>query len=361
MTGPRQLGTRSSLWRVVLTTVLSIAVVLVLVATIRPLRLGGGDESFTALFTSASRIRPGAPVMIGGVRVGRVQDVSLDRDATARVSFQVDDDVPVTVRTRAAIRYLDLVGGRYLALTDPAADARADAAPAAAQKPGQAIPTSRTEPALDLNALLNGFKPLFSALNPKDVNALAQDIIRTFQGEGMTVRELIARTGSLTSGLAERDQLIGSLIDNLGTTVSTVAKRHDQLEQLIDDVASFSVGLASDRRSIGAALQHLEVMTALSADLLHEARPSLREDIAQLRLVARLLGTGKGRGEVEHALDHLPRKLERLARTASYGSWFNYYVCSVKFRLDSGTPVAPEVRELLNRITLNDSAKRCDP
>ena len=351
-------ATRGSAVRLVLMTALSVVVVVVLVATIRPLRLGGGSETYTALFTSASRIRPGAPVMIGGVRVGRVEDVSLDRDAIARVSFQVDDDVPVTVETRAAIRYLDLVGGRYLALTDPA---EGGAAPAAAQQPGQVIPTSRTEPALDLNALLNGFKPLFSALDPKDVNALAQDIIRTFQGEGMTVRELIARTGSLTTGLAERDQLIGSLIDNLGTTVSTVAERHDQLERLSDDVSSFAVGLASDRRSIGAALQHLEVMTALSANLLHEARPSLQEDIAQLRVVARLLGTGKGRGQVEHALDHLPRKLERLARTASYGSWFNYYVCSVKFRLDSGTPVAPQVRELLNRITLNDSAKRCDP
>jgi phospholipid/cholesterol/gamma-HCH transport system substrate-binding protein len=354
-TGP---GARGSALRVVAMTALSIAVVVVLVATIRPLRLGGGDETYTALFTSASRIRPGAPVMVGGVRVGRVSEVSLDSDATARVAFEVDDDVPVTTRTRAAVRYLDLVGGRYLALTDPAENG---ATPSPAQRPDQVIPTSRTEPALDLNALLNGFKPLFSALNPEDVNALAQDIIRTFQGEGMTVRELIARTGSLTSGLAQRDQLIGSLIDNLGTTVTTVARRHDQLEQLIGDVSTFAVGLAADRRSIGAALRHLEVMTGLSADLLRDARPSLREDIAQLRAIARLLGTGKGRGEVEHALDHLPRKLDRLARTASYGSWFNYYVCSVKFRLDSGTPVEPEVRELLNRITLNDSAKRCDP
>jgi phospholipid/cholesterol/gamma-HCH transport system substrate-binding protein len=351
-------GTRASAVRVVLMTVLSLATVLVLVATIRPLRLGGGDETFTALFTSASRIRPGAPVMVGGVRVGRVDEVSLDRDATPRVSFQVEKDVDVTTRTRAAIRYLDLVGGRYLALTDPAGDG---AAPSAAQDPDHPIPTTRTEPALDLNALLNGFKPLFSALDPRDVNALAGDIIRTFQGEGMTVRELIARTGSLTSGLADRDRLIGSLLDSLGTTVSTVARRHDQLEQLIDDVASFAVGLASDRRSISAALQHLEVMTRLSADLLHDARPSLKEDIAQLRAVARLLGTGTGRGQVAHALDHLPRKLERLARTASYGSWFNYYVCSVKFRVDSGTPIAPEVRDLLNRLSLNDSAKRCDP
>ncbi len=348
-------GTRASAVRVALTTVLSLVVVIVLVATIRPLRLGGGDATYTALFTSASRIRPGAPVMIGGVRVGRVDAVSLDPDATARVSFRVDQDVQVTTRTRAAIRFLDLVGGRYLALADPG-DAGVPGQPA--ERP---IPTSRTEPALDLNALLNGFKPLFSALDPEDVNALAQDIIRTFQGEGMTVRELVARTGSLTSGLAERDRLIGSLIDSLGTTVDTVARRHDQLEQLIDDVSAFAVGLASDRRTIGAALRHLEVMTALSSDLLHDARPSLEEDIAQLRAVAHLLGTGKGRGQVEHALDHLPRKLERLARTASYGSWFNYYVCSVEFRLDTGSPVAPEVRRLLNNLTLDDSAKRCDP
>ena len=176
-------ATRGSAVRLVLMTALSVVVVVVLVATIQPLRVGGGSETYTALFTSASRIRPGAPVMVGGVRVGRVSEVGLDRDATARVAFEVDQDVPVTTRTRAAIRYLDLVGGRYLALDDPGNSG------ARGQPAERTIPTSRTEPALDLNALLNGFKPLFSALDPKDVNALAQDIVRTFQGEGMTVRE----------------------------------------------------------------------------------------------------------------------------------------------------------------------------
>lgn len=350
----RETPVRRSAAFVVAATVLSVVTVLVLVATIRPLRLGG-SETYTALFTSASRIRPGAPVMVGGVRVGSVSAVALDPDATARVSFEVEDDLGLTTRTRAAIRYLDLVGGRYLALTDPGVESAAE------QPPEQAIGLDRTEPALDLNALLNGFKPLFAALDPDDVNALAGDIIRTFQGEGMTVRELIARTGSLTGGLARRDELIGALIDNLGETVTTVAQRHDQLEQLIGDVSTFAVGLARDRRTIGAALAHLDRMTAISASLLRDARPSLREDIAQLRAVARLLGRGEGRREVEHALDHLPRKLERLARTASYGSWFNYYVCSVKFRLDAGAPVDPALKAALERISLNDSAKRCQP
>ena len=60
-----------------------------------------------------------------------------------------------------------------------------------------------------------------------------------------------------------------------------------------------------------------------------------------------------------HALDHLPVKLSRMSRTASYGSWFNYYVCSVKLRVDGTAFLEPVVRQLLNNITLNDSAKRC--
>jgi phospholipid/cholesterol/gamma-HCH transport system substrate-binding protein len=345
---------RTSAAAVVALTALSALTVLVVAATIRPFSFGADHTSYTAVFTSASRVGPGDQVMVGGVRVGRVTDVALAPDATARVGFEVESDVPVSTATRAELRYLDLVGGRYLALTEPPGEHPL-------QPSEQLIPASRTSPALDLNALLNGFKPLFSALDPDDVNALATDIVRTFQGEGTTVRELIARTGSLTSGLARRDEVIDALLTNLGRTVSTVAQRHEQLEQLVRDLSVFAVGLARDRRAIGDSLRHIDTMTALSAGLLRDARPALRRDLAELREIARVLSTGEGRREVEHALDHLPRKLERLSRTAAYGSWFNYYVCSVKFRVDSTNPVDPAVRAVLNRVTLNDSARRCDP
>ena len=347
-------STRTSGVAVLTLTALSLLTVLVIAATIRPFSLGGDQRSYSAVFSSASRVGPGDEVMVGGVRVGRVTDVELAPDATAHVSFEVEADLPVSTATRAELRYLDLVGGRYLALTEPPGDH-------APQPAGQLIPISRTSPALDLNALLNGFKPLFSALDPDDVNALATDIIRTFQGEGPTVRQLIARTGSLTSGLARRDDVIDALLTNLGRTVTTVARRHDQLEGLIRDLSVFAVGLARDRRVIGDSLRHIDTMTALSAGLLRDARPSLRRDIADLRVIARVLSTGKGRREVEHALDHLPHKLERMSRTASYGSWFNYYVCSVTFRVDSTNPVDPVVRGILNRVSLDDSARRCDP
>ncbi len=330
--------------------------VLTIPATIRPFGTTGTVRTYTAEFTSASRLREGSDVMVGGIRVGRVTGVELTAGNLASVTFQVEDDVTLSRNSRVAIRYLDLVGNRYLAVVQPGGSSAAAAEP---QPQGEAIGVDRTEPALDLNVLLNGFKPLFEALNPADVNALATDIIRTFQGEGVTVRQLVARTASLTSTLAERDALIGSVIGNLGSTVRLVADRHSQVEGLVRDLARFASGLARDREVIGDTLAHIDTMADLSAQLLRDSRPALRADIRHLRAIAEVLARPESRREIEHALDHLPTKLSRMSRTASYGSWFNYYVCSVKLRVDDTPYLQPVVEQLLNNITLNDSAKRC--
>src|SRR5260221_10882483 len=55
--------------------------------------------------------------------------------------------------------------------------------------------------ALPISTLLNGFKPLFKALTPADVNKLSYEIIQTLQGEGGTVNSLLAHTASLTTAI----------------------------------------------------------------------------------------------------------------------------------------------------------------
>ena len=122
----------------------------------------------------------GDDVRIAGVRVGEVDGIAVDQgDRTlAKVTFSVDADRPVAISTRAQIRYRNLVGQRYVALTE-GAGVGAAAAPSTA--PSRC---AQTQPALDLTVLFNGFKPLFAALNPQDVNAFAMEIIKTLQGEG---------------------------------------------------------------------------------------------------------------------------------------------------------------------------------
>ena len=60
----------------------------------------------------------------------------------------------LTEGSRAVIRYDDLIGGRYLALEEGAGGTKK-------LNPGDTIPLARTSPALDLDALIGGFRPLF--------------------------------------------------------------------------------------------------------------------------------------------------------------------------------------------------------
>ncbi len=331
----------------------ALLIIVTIAATIRPLGTGGNEARFVAEFTSASRLVPGDDVRVAGVRVGQVDDVSVTDDARARVAFSVESDLPLTERTRVEIRYLDLAGNRYVALVDPGS-------PAPAQPGGEVIGVDRTSPALDLDDLLDGFKPLLVALSPEDVNNLTLDIVRTLQGDGGTVRHLLARTASLTTGLARRDRLITNVIDNLDTSVGAIAGHQTQLRELVHGLRVFTSGLAADRRDVTRAIGHIDTMTGLTAELLRRIRPTTKADIAGVRRLASILSTPAARAEIKHALHHLPIKLRKLQATAAYGSWFNYYVCGVRLSTGAGIPgLDPAAARLIEKLHLVDLSKRC--
>ena len=98
---------------------------------------------------------------------------------------------------------------------------------------GGTIPLERTEPALDLDALIGGFRPLFRALDPDKVNNIAQSIITIFQGQGGTINDILDQTASLTSALADRDQAIGEVIKNLNTVLDTTVKHQQQFDDTL--------------------------------------------------------------------------------------------------------------------------------
>ena len=91
--------------------------------------------------------------------------------------------------------------------------------------------------------LFNGFKPLFSALSPADINQLSYEIVQVFQGEGGNLESLLTHTASVTNTLASRDQVIGDLIDNLNEVLDHVGDRDVQLSRLITTFRTFVGGL----------------------------------------------------------------------------------------------------------------------
>jgi virulence factor Mce-like protein len=319
----------------------------VLVSTIT--NAGYGEQlTYRAQFSDAAGLVEGDEVRIAGVRVGQVSAIGLSDAAeqpVAEVEFEVDAGVPLPGEVEATIRYRNLVGQRYIALTEGQGSA------GRTLDEGALIPLARTTPALDLTTLFGGFQPLLQALSPEDVNRVSYEIIQVFQGEAGTVQSLLRHVASLTDSLADKDAVIGSVIENLTTVMETVAARDQQLSDLVVSMQEFVTGLAGDRQAIFDSMQTIDTLAVATSDLLERARPPLEADIEAL---GHLSGNLADSGDVlEEFLRLAPTKIDLITRTAVNGSWFNFFMCN-----QNGTVTLPRTSSVTEsgEVVIEDNA-----
>jgi len=336
--------TMASLVKLVIFIVVTTLATSMLVVTIGNISFTGKKE-YHAEFVDATGVVKGDDVRIAGVRVGSVTDVEVVNRTRALVTFSVEEDTPLSKATEAAIRYRNLVGQRYISLSETIGDT-------GRLEEDATIPVAQTSPALDLTVLFNGFKPLFQALSPEDLNKLSYEVIRVFQGEGGTLESLLQSTASVTQTLADRDQVISDLIDNLNRVLVQIGNRDDELTELIQSFRTFVGGLKDDRKAILGSLEQISALSGETADLIDGVREPFVQDITQLRRFAGNLDRNKA--ELDRALQVLPIKLTKVGRTAIYGSWFNFYLC--EFR---GTVELPNGQSV-EGLDYNTGSERCD-
>ena len=312
---------RSLRWIVVRFAVFAVAclVVLVILANTMMNQVAGGTRTFTADFTNVSGLRPGDDVRAAGVKVGRVQKVEL-HEGVARVSFDLAKKQPLYSDTRLSVRYQNLLGQRYLAmLPGPESTKRL--------APGATIPASRTDPGFDLTALLNGFEPLFATLDPEQINRLSSSIIAVMQGQGGTIESLLSETATLTGNLADKDQVLGRVLDNLTPLLRDLSERSSEFEQTVGDLRTLMTGLAKERKSIGGSIDGVSKLSEATASLVAEARPPLKHDVRTARDFGRISVAEMTR--INQLFDSLPGATASFARPMSHGTWLNMYICNM--------------------------------
>ncbi|MGK5533095.1 MCE family protein [Streptomyces sp. URMC 129] len=279
----------------------------------------GEANTYRARFTDTTGLADGDSIRIAGVQVGEVTGIKVVDRRYAEVEFTVEKGRELPSSTTASVRYLNMVGQRYISLGQGAGEV------SDALEPGETIPLDRTTPALDLTQLFNGFQPLFRGLDPEETNQLAGEIVQVFQGEGGTVTSLLNHVGSLTTTLAAEDEVIGEVIENLNTVLDTMNEREEEFTELVSTTQELVSGFAADREPLGDAIQAMGDLSVSTAELLEEGREPLRQDIAELgRLSSNL---AENTPLVEDFLQNTPGKMEAIARLASYGSWMNTYLC----------------------------------
>lgn len=314
----------SSAWKMGVFAVVALLLLGVMATLVGNIRFTD-SRVYHADFTDAAGVVEGNRVRLSGVEVGRVVGTSLvgrGDGQVARVTFEIFDDVPVYESAELLLRYENVIGQRYLEIQEePGAG---DAMPE-----GAVFPLDQTTPALNLTTLFNGFQPLFQALDPAQVNRLSRQLVEVLQGQGGTYASLMRTTASVTNTLADRDRVIGRVVQNLGGVLETVGTRDRELTRLITTFAELMAGLSGDRKAISASLPGLSRLLTVSAGAVGDIREPLAGDIRQLDRVAGLLGDDA----LATSLERMPQRLRTRARTGSYGSYFNFYVCGMSLNL----------------------------
>lgn len=283
------------------------------------------ESKYHATFLDASRLKAGQDVRISGVPVGSVGAVTLNPDNTVDVSFDVDKRYQLYTSTRAAVRYENLVGDRYLEIT---------AGPGELRKipPGSTIPRENTQLALDLDALLGGLRPVLKGLDGAKINEVSSAVMELLQGQGGALSNLLSTTSAFTQNLAARDQLIGDVINNLNTVLGTVDDKGAQFNASVDQLQKLLTGLAAGRDPIAGAIPPLASASSDLTDMLQLSRRPVQGVIENIRPMAQRMDVRKA--DINKVIEPLAENYLRLNALGAYGSFFNIFYCSTRLKIN---------------------------
>ncbi|NLU81703.1 MCE family protein [Rhodococcus sp. HNM0569] len=296
-----------------------------LVANTLSVPVRGSTESYTVEFTDVEGLNPGNPVTRAGVRVGRVESIEFADagagSAKAVVEIEVESDQELPTDVTAAVRYGDMLGARYVSLDASQSSAGAQRLPS-----GGTIPVAQTTPPVDLTALMNGFRPLFDALDPDQVNTLTRGFVETFSGQGGAVSQLISQVATMSTDLANQEEVFTQLVHNMSQLLGSVDARTPELEQLLTGLSALTTSVLGDAGQLQTVLDDGNAAVSTLAASMARSNGAFGNSVRDLKTVTD--GWVAHTGEFERFLGNMPSFADAVNRAGSYGSFITLYLCN---------------------------------
>jgi phospholipid/cholesterol/gamma-HCH transport system substrate-binding protein len=212
---------RAAVWRIGVAIAVSV-VLFILLSNIIVNPVAVDTRTYIAEYTDASGLHPDGDVRVRGVRVGKV-----DGQNVAQVKFTLDHKFGVVGVTRLAIKFQALTGVRYVDVTNPAEGYRGTDLVTR-------VPTSMTQPSFDVTALFNGLQPVLATLSPDEINTFTANAASFLTGDGSGLAPLLDSIRRLTEFVADRQQVVATLISNLSGLADAIGGTSERFIHLID-------------------------------------------------------------------------------------------------------------------------------
>lgn len=293
-----------------------VLVMLVIAVGLQPERLlsTATNVRYQAQFSEAGGLAVGNDVVVSGIKVGSVSDVSLHH-GDALVTFSLKGNILLGSETTAHIRTGTLLGERVLTL---------ESAGSGRLHPMDVIPTTRTSSPYSLT----------DAVSELTTNAAGTDtamLNQSLDTLSKTIDQIAPQLGPTFDGLTRLSQTINSRNENLSELLKgasdvtgILSERSQQVNTLILNANDLVGVLVRRRQAIVDLLANTSVVAKQLTGLVHDNEAKLAPTLDRLNSVLGVLE--KNRDNIAKALPGLAKYQITLGEAVSSGFYYQAFV-----------------------------------
>lgn len=302
--------------------------VLLLVAAFNAAKLpliGGGTE-YSAYFSESANLRTGDDVRIAGIKVGKVQNVSIVTDKSecanpnpdltgcVKATFTVKNGF-VGDQSTVDIKLKTLLGAKYLNINSVGKNS---------QDSGEAIPVSRTTTPFDIYPAFSKLTRTIQDLNTSSLSKSFQVLAQDFQGTPAEVRPVVEGLSRLSTTIASRDAALQELLARANQVTGTLAARDRDLTQLISDGNLLLEELNARRDAIHALFVNTQILSTQLRGLVRDNEKTIGPLLDSLDKILTLLKNNED--SLDRGLALLGPFYRVFNNVIGNGRWFDNYI-----------------------------------
>lgn len=270
--------------------------------------------TYAADFTDAGGLRPGDPVQVAGVNVGRVTQIDIDADKVV-VEFEVNSKIALHDDTRAAIQVSSLLGQKYLDVIPQGEGSLAK---------GATIPLDRTTPAYDVVAAFQDLTKVTEKIDTHQLATALDTISGAFAHSGPQVRSALRGLSRFSSVIASRDQALHALVGHARNVSGVLDQRRTDIVALVRSANLLLGELEKRRAAVHSLLLDTTSLARQLRGVVTDNASTLTPALRQLASVTKLLV--QHQGQLRAVIRNSENYISTFNNVVGNGPWFDVVI-----------------------------------
>ena len=273
-------------------------------------------HSYTAHFADAGGLTTGVAVEVSGLPVGKVSSIELEDSNKVLVGFRINGDIHLGERTAAAIKTKGLLGTKILDVTPRGDGSLSDT-----------IPLDRTTSPYQLPDALGDLSATISGLDTNQISTSLATVAKTFADTPTDLRNAVNGVSRFAATIDKQDEKLRTLLDNAAKATGVLAKRSDQIVQLVHQTNSLLQALTAESQTIDRMWRNISAVSIQLRDFITENRAEFKPALEKLNGLLTIVEARKGR--VQDAIKKLNSYAMSLGESLSSGPFFKAYIVNL--------------------------------